>query len=172
MLSRTLIAESIMIAASLPTHGEIISSGSDHYVLEHKATSSLPVEDLWKRLVDPAIWWHPEHTYSGSSENLTLELEAGGLWREDWQDGAVVHGTLMNIEPGKTLSLDAPFGPLQDMAVSVIWTITLNETDLGTEVTFKEIANGSSVSTLDEIAPAVDFVKAEAMARLVMVEED
>ncbi len=171
MLSRTLIVASIMIAASLPAHAEIISSGSDHYVLEHKGTSALPVEDLWERLVDPASWWHPEHTYSGFSENLTLELEPGGLWHEDWEDGSVVHGILMKIEPGKTLTIDAPFGPLQDMAVSVIWTITLNETELGTQVTFTELANGSSVSALDEIAPAVDFVKAEAMSRLVGAED-
>jgi hypothetical protein len=65
------------------------------------------------------------------------------------------------------IRLDAPFGPLQDKAAYVIWTSVLAPHDGGTKVTFTEIANGAQNSALDELAPAVDYVKTEAITRLV-----
>ncbi|MEL6781252.1 MAG: hypothetical protein AAFO51_02670, partial [Pseudomonadota bacterium] len=70
------------------------------------------------------------------------------------------------IRDGETLVLDAPFGPLQSMGVTVIWTITLEPAEEGTAIRFDEVAVGASGSGLDAVAPAVDGVKAEAIARL------
>ena len=148
-------------------HAEIVSSSADHYVLKHEARSTLPPDKLWARLIKPAEWWHPSHTYSGDSANLSLELEAGGIWREDWDGGSVLHGTVLLIKNGELLRLDAPFGPLQAMAVKTTWTISIKADGEGSLVTFDEISNGTEISKLDELAKAVDFVKGEAIARLV-----
>ena len=66
------------------------------------------------------------------------------------------------------LRLEAPFGPLQGMGVTVTWTITLvpDEETGGTRIVFDEIANVSSHSGLDQLALAVDRVKTEAVQRL------
>lgn len=145
---------------------EVIESAPDHYTLRHEATSPLSPSDAWSRLVDPARWWHPDHTYSGRAEALSLELKAGGLWREDWDGGSVAHGEVLMVQTGKRLRLNAPFGPLQGMGVNVVWTITLEPEGEGTKIIFDEVANGTVASGLDSIAPAVDGVKSVAISRL------
>ena len=60
--------------------------------------------------------------------------------------------------------LSAPFGPLQGLAVTSIWTITLEPLDEGgTKIIFDHVTNGTSASGLDKLAPAVDFVKGAAL---------
>lgn len=152
---------------------EVVASSDDHYTLRHEAGSAMTPDAMWARLIQPDTWWHPGHTWSSDAANLTLDPQAGGLWREDWAGGSVAHGTVLAVMEGRMLRLDAPFGPLQGMGVDVVWTITLEADDEtgGTIVIFEEVANGSSASGLDEIAPAVDSVKGEAIARLTRVNE-
>ncbi|NVJ98370.1 MAG: SRPBCC domain-containing protein [Alphaproteobacteria bacterium] len=145
---------------------DIVEANPDRYVLKHEATSALSPEKLWNKLVNPANWWHPDHTYSGDAANLSLDLQAGGLWREDWSGGSVFHGSVLQVKQGSMLRLDAPFGPLQDIAVKVVWTITITPEGEGSKVTFHEIASGDPKSGLDQLAPAVNFVKGEAIKRL------
>ena len=60
---------------------EIVSSSDTHFVLHHEAASIAPRERLWARLVRPANWWHPEHTYSGDAGHLALDPVAGTMVR-------------------------------------------------------------------------------------------
>lgn len=148
-------------------HAEIVTASDDHFTLKLEATTELTPEQVWERLIVPAEWWQSDHSYSGDAANLSLDATAGGLWREDWEGGSVWHGTVLQAQPQKTLSLSAPFGPLQGMAVTSIWTITLEPIEAGgTMIRFDHVTNGSSASNLAEIAPAVDFVKAQALAAL------
>ena len=150
-----------------PANAEIVSSSPDHYTLRHEAKSPQSTEVIWQRLIHPESWWSSDHTFSGDARNLSLQDFAGGYWREDWDQNGVVHGKVLTILDGEMLRLDAPFGPLQGMGVTVIWTISLEAADDGgTKVVFDEVASGSSESGLDQIAPAVDFVKQETIRRL------
>ncbi len=156
--------------AAPAANADVIEAEADHYVLKQEATSPLSPKDIWARLIDPASWWHPDHTYSGSAENLSLSAEAGGLWREDWEGGSVVHGTVVLVNRGAQLRLDAPFGPLQAIGAKTTWTITIAPDGDGSKVTFDEIAYAAAASKLDALAPAVDFVKTEAIKRLTTLE--
>ena len=155
-----------VILAAFASHAEVVSSSSTHFVLRHEATTPLSPDAAWERLTDPASWWHPDHTYSGDSANLSLDVTAGGLWREDWDGGSVAHGRVLMVATGTALRMEAPFGPLQGVGAYTIWTITITPAENGTVVTFDEIATGPPTAKLDELAPAVDFVKSEAMRRL------
>lgn len=157
----------VLATFALPAAADIVAASPDHYTLRHEAVSTLSPEDMWERLIQPDTWWHPDHTYSGLAENLRLDAQAGGLWLETWDGHSVEHGRVLTLMEGQSIRLDAPFGPLQGTAVNVVWTITIEPDGNGTRVTFDEIANGSSASGLDKIAPAVDGVKQQAMARLV-----
>lgn len=152
-------------------HADVIEAGPDHFVLRQEATSRLSPSELWSRLTNPASWWHPDHTYSGSAANLSLDVQAGGLWKEEWEGGSVTHGEVIFVNPGVQIRLDAPFGPLQAIGAKTIWTITISAEGDGSKVVFDEISHGVSSSKLDELAPAVDFVKTEAIRRLTTVEE-
>jgi uncharacterized protein YndB with AHSA1/START domain len=151
---------------STPAQSKIIKSEPDHFTLRHEAVSELAPNQIWRRLKNPASWWHPDHTYSGSAQNLRIKLKAGGVWREDWRDGSVVHGTVLYVKKGEVLRLDAPFGPLQQMAVKDVWTITVTPKGDGSKIVFDEVVNGTDESNLEEMATAVDFVKEEAIQRL------
>ena len=158
---------STVAASSFVTQAEVIASAPDHYTLRQEAVSALNPSTLWNKLIQPADWWHPDHTYSGDANNLSLEARAGGVWHEEWDSGSVVHGIVLLVQDQKTLRLNAPFGPLQDLGVSVVWTITIEPEGDGSKVTFDEIANGTNNSNLEKLAPAVDFVKIQAIKRLV-----
>ena len=145
---------------------EVTAAAPDHFTLRHEAVSSLPPDALWARLTEPAAWWSSAHTYSGDAANLSLDTRPGGLWSEAWEAGTVAHGRVLFARDGRTLRLDAPFGPLQGMAVSTVWTVTLTPEADGTRVRFDVVANGSERSGLDALAPAVDSVFTEAIGRL------
>lgn len=152
-----------------PAYAEIKQSAADHFVLRHEARKELAPAEIWQRLIDPASWWEDAHSFSGEADNLSLELKPGGFWREDWEEGFVIHGTLISLREGSQLRFDAPFGPLQAMGVRDIWTITIRplENGTGSLVIFDEVAMGASFQNLDKIAPAVDRVKQEALESLV-----
>jgi len=159
---------SVLLATfAAPANADVIAASSSHYTLRHEAVSALAPDAIWTRLVRPEAWWSAAHTYSGDATNLSLDLAPGGLWKEEWAGGSVAHATVLYVKPGEQLRLDAPFGPLQSMAVSVVWTITVLPEGTGSTVIFNEVANGSDASNLDKIAGAVDGVKAEAMRSLV-----
>lgn len=160
---------SLTVAIALPigAQADVISAAPDHFTLKLEAETELTPDEVWNRLIIPAEWWLSDHSFSGDSNNLSIDPTPGGLWREDWEDGSVWHGTVLQAQPGKVLRLSAPFGPLQDMAVTSIWTITLTPTDTdGTLITFDHVTNGSASSNLQDLAPAVDFVKSEALKSL------
>ncbi len=148
------------------TRAEIVSSSENHFELRHVAPSNRSAESMWQRLLQPASWWHPDHTYSGSSTNLSLDPRAGGLWLEEWPGGSVAHGEVVYVKEGNVLRLNAPFGPLQELGAYTIWTITVTATDGGSQVVFDEISHGPVTADMAEIAKAVDYVKGEAIRRL------
>ena len=162
----TKIAAMIAVCFVLPAQAEIVKSSPDHFTLRHEAVSEFTPQQIWQRLAKPSSWWHPDHTYSGSAKNLRIKLKAGGKWREDWKDGSVVHGTVLYVKKGEILRLDAPFGPLQEMAIKDVWTITVTPHEKGSKIVFDEVVNGTKDSALEEMATAVDFVKQEAIKRL------
>ena len=160
----------IILAALIawaPARAEVVESSDSHYVLRHEATSPLTPDALWQRLVVPSDWWHPDHTYSGDANNLSLDVRAGGLWLEKWDAGSVIHGSVLYLEDGKTIRLYAPFGPLQGLGVYTVWTITISPEGSGSKVVFDEVSSGPPSADLDELAKAVDYVKSEGISRLV-----
>lgn len=159
----------LLIAISLPvtTQAEVVAASKEHFTLKLEATSDLSPQETWARLIEPAQWWQSDHTYSGDAANLSLEAIAGGFWREDWDGGSVWHGTVLQAKPNETLVLSAPFGPLQGLAVTSVWTISLSPIETGgTRIRFDHVTNGTSASNLQDLAPAVDFVKGEALKSL------
>lgn len=166
MIKHVFTAAAVLVVP-LTIEAEVVTSAPDHFTLALEAETELTPEEVWARLIDPADWWQGAHSYSGDAANLSLDPQPGGLWREDWDGGAVWHGTVLQAQPGKVLSLQAPFGPLQPLAVNAVWTISLNPSETGgTLIRFDHVTNGTSSSGLDQLAPAVDYVKSEALKSL------
>ena len=154
------------LALASVCRAEVIAASDTDFRLRHEGHANASPTEVWARLIEPATWWHPDHTYSGDAGHLKLTVTAGGSWREDWAGGSVVHGRVLSVIPEKQLRLDAPFGPLQELGAYTVWTITLTADDSGTTVIFDETAIAPPGANLSEIAKAVDYVKSEAMQRL------
>lgn len=164
-MRKHLVTLFVFFSASV-VHADVITASDEHFILRLESDSALAPDALWERLIVPAAWWHPDHTYSGDAKNLTLEAKAGGLWREDWAGGSVEHGRVLLLQPGKVLRMQAPFGPLQSVGAYAVWTITVMPADKGSVVRFDVSAVAPAGAGLESLAPAVNAVKSEALRRL------
>lgn len=165
----------IFITASLwasIASAEIISSSPRQFELRHTAQISGSERDAWARLVAIRLWWASSHTYSRNANNLRLAPQPGGCWCERWSAGAVEHARVLYIAPRKMLRLKAEFGPLQAMGVTGIMTFQLEPSQAAgvTQIKVIYLVNGVPESKLDQLAPVIDRVIGEQIARLSTVQ--
>src|SRR5579863_8892937 len=107
---------------------EVLQTGPGGFTVKSQALVRSDAQRTWRTLVnDIGKWWNPQHSYSGRSENLSIELRPGGCFCERLPNGGgVVHMTVVNLQPGKLLRLSGALGPLQSMGVagSLSWSLT------------------------------------------------
>ena len=115
------------VLAALPCAAvaEVKSASADGFLIEHRFTIAAPAAKAWESLLHPERWWPADHTWSGKRENLSLAADIGGCFCERWDGNSVEHGRVILVMPGKMLRLDAALGPLQEMAVSGVITVSL-----------------------------------------------
>jgi uncharacterized protein YndB with AHSA1/START domain len=137
------------------------------FTIESTVTSTAPPTDVYTSLTNPARWWHPRHTWSGDAKNLVMDAKAGGCYCETLPGGgSVQHSRVVWAEPGRRLKLDGAFGPLQDMAVDALMAFTLEPAGTGTKITLTFRASGNFTMETAKLAPVVDQVLGQQLARL------
>ena len=134
--------------------------------------------DVWKALVNPAKWWSAEHTWSGDPANLYIDSQATGCFCEklpkpadapaDQRMGSVEHMHIVFADPQTGyLRVRGGLGPLQDEPVEGVWTINLRPTAAGgTRIEWTYAVNGLMRMKGGDVAPLVDHVMADQLARL------
>jgi uncharacterized protein YndB with AHSA1/START domain len=147
-------------------HADVKESSADGFFLTYEGALAAPTATAYADIVQIGKWWNSEHTYSGKAVNLTLKPEAGGCLCERWKDGSVEHGEVLMAMPGKVLRLRTALGPLQERALNGILTFWLRNEDSATTLTVEYRVNGASTSALDQLAPSVDEVLGDQIARL------
>lgn len=154
-------------------HAEVVLLEDDFFVVRHAATVSATRDQAWDVLLSPSAWWNEEHSFSGDAENFYLEAEAGGCFCEVLPStddrrvaGSVRHLEVVLIDPPSTLRLTGALGPLQGEPVEGVLTIKVEAVDEGTQVVFEYAVGGPSRLRTDRIAPAVDAVIGNQLARL------
>jgi uncharacterized protein YndB with AHSA1/START domain len=164
-MSRLALAFATCLLAPL-AHAEVKESSADAFFLTYEGAVAAPTAKAYADIVQIGKWWNSEHTYSGKSVNLTLKPDAGGCFCERWKDGSVEHGEVLMAMPGKVLRLRTALGPLQERALSGILTFWLKNEDSATTLTVEYRVTGANESGLDQLAPNVDEVLGEQVARL------
>lgn len=146
---------------------EVKQAAADAMIIQVKAEAPLDRDAAWARLLDLSRWWDGAHTYSGAAGSLSVDAVAGGCWCELWNGGEVEHGRVLMVMPRQTLRFATALGPLQEMGVSGVMTLTLSDgTSAGrTAITLDYKVTGASLSGLDKIASAVDQVLTEQVTR-------
>ncbi len=153
----------VMLAAVLPlaAGAEVKSAAPDSFLIEHRFTIAAPAAKAWESLLHPERWWPSDHTYSGKRENLSLDATPGGCFCERWDGGSVEHGRVVLAMPGKMLRFDSALGPMQEMAVSGVITVSLEEKDGTTTAVVTHRVSGDASHKLDALAPIVDQVNGQ-----------
>lgn len=136
-------------------------------VKEEAAIAAVPnaVYDALVRKV--ASWWNPIHTYSHDAKNLALDAFPGGCFCERFPGGGgVQHMTVVYASPGKALRMTGALGPLQGSGLAGSMTWELSSAESGTKLQVKYVVGGYMPGGFEKIAPLVDAVLAEQIARL------
>lgn len=153
----------LLLAALAPAVAcaELVQASASGFTVRHRFALAADAGGAWGVLVHPERWWPAEHTWSGNAANLGLVPEAGGCFCERWSGGSVEHGRVVHAQPGRLLRIDGALGPLQDMAVSAVLTVTLAPSGTGTEAVVTYRVSGDPAHGLDQLAPVVDKVIGE-----------
>ena len=147
---------------------EILDSSETHFRLRTSFRVSATADKAYEALVeDVDKWWHPDHTYSGDSEKLSIEARAGGCFCEQLEDGGSVrHLEVVYVEPRHMIRLTGGLGPLQELAAAGMMAISFDEDELGTEITLEYKVSGHYEDGMDSLAPAVNEVLSIQLSRL------
>lgn len=147
-------------AALLPSAAaaELRQSAPDGTVIEHHYSLSVTPAAAWQALVHPERWWPEDHTWSGARQNLALVPEAGGCFCEKWAGGSAEHARVVMALDGQLLRLSGALGPLQEMGVTAILTVTLTPAAQGSDARVSYRISGDPTHQLDRFAAVVDQV--------------
>lgn len=154
-----------MLAASTAV-AETSGVSPSGYFITHKAEVNATPAQVYSALGQLGRWWNSQHTYSGKSENLVVELRAGGCFCEHWEGNSIEHARVIYATRDKVVRMEGSLGPLQDMAVTGIMNWIIATADGKTKLTFTYRVRGAEAS-LEKTAEIVDKVMGEQFTRLV-----
>lgn len=131
---------------------------------------------LWATLITPKKWWSGEHSWSGDAANFWMKPVQGGCFCETLpksktrkSSGFVEHARVIYADPASTLRLSGVLGPLQSEALTGTMTYTIKPGASGAKTSklkMEYVVGGYSRIPLKSVAPLVDKVLGEQMARL------
>jgi hypothetical protein len=180
---RTLsIVAAVAAFASVPAYAEVTAQADNGFAVRHTVTVSTDPDATFAMLRTPAKWWDKEHTWTGNSENLYMDAQAGGCFCELIPNeattesgapqrtlrGSVQHMQIVYVDPGNMLRLSGALGPLQAEAVTGTMTISLKPIKGGTRLTFDYVVGGFMRTPMREMAGGVDAVVGAQASRLAM----
>ena len=156
-----------LLALAQPAAAEVVAAQADGFQVRETATVAASPGLVYAGLGRIGAWWSPRHTFSGQSRNLRLELRAGGCMCERLPGGgSVLHQTVINADPGKVLRLSGGLGPMQALAVAAVTEWRITPESGGSKVVLTMTVGGYAPGGLTPLAPAVDAVMGEQLARL------
>jgi opacity protein-like surface antigen len=164
---KTLIA-ALATAALLAgaAQAEVTDKSAAGFEVTQKATIAAPAAKVYAALLTPGAWWSKDHSWSGSAQNLSIDL-ANGCFCEKLPKGFVRHMTVVFADGATTLRLFGGLGPMQFTGASGHLAFTLKPAGEKTDLTLTYDVGGYAKGGLAETwATPVDGVLGEAVGRL------
>ncbi|MGB5723715.1 MAG: hypothetical protein WBM39_04820 [Parasphingorhabdus sp.] len=174
-ISRTILLAAVLSGATA-AQAEVTNTAENGFTVQHEAVISGDNEAVWKAMIAPSRYWSSDHSWTGNAENFYLIPQAGGCFCElirttsddniKSSDGSVQHMRVIFAHNNKMLRLSGALGPLQGEAVTGTLTMLLQPQGDATAVRFTYKVGGYMEFPVDQIAPAVDGVIGQQLARL------
>jgi hypothetical protein len=156
-----------ILLASAPATAEVVSASPNGFEVRETVNLVVKPEVAFASFGNIGAWWNPEHTYSGKSENLRLDLTPGGCFCERFpKGGGIEHLHVAYVEPGKRVIMTGSLGPLLYEATSGVMDVQVKPTAAGSQLTLNYRAAGFAKGGAEKLAPLVDQVLAEQIKRL------
>ncbi|MXO49078.1 SRPBCC family protein [Erythrobacter vulgaris] len=161
------------LGLATPSMADVEAVSEQGFVTRDVATLAATPRQVWLALIKPADWWNDDHTWSGDAANLSLVPSAGGCFCEAIPgegdiplDGSARHAVVVQAIPDKALRLRGGLGPLQAVPATGVLTISLEEIEGGTKVTWEYNVGGQMGFEIDAISKAVDGVMSQQLRGL------
>ena len=157
----------LALAVAASARAEVVDATPGGFEVRHQVQITAPAAKVWAAMVQPATWWDPAHTWSGSAANLSLAAASGGCFCERLPGGgSALHMSTVFAAPGRKLVLSGALGPLQGSGASGQMVFALAEADGKTTLTVTYDVGGYLRGGLDKIATPVDGVLGQQVLRL------
>ena len=163
---KTILSLMLSWLIAAPALAGVVDASPNGFVIEQTIAIKAPVEKVYAALIDPALWWSSQHTFSGSAKNLSLEPKAGGCFCEVWPGGSVEHSRVVFIAPNNILRLRGVLGPFQAQGVDGALTFTLSADQGGTKLVLQNILGGYMKGGFGPWPDRADAMLAEQVGRL------
>lgn len=171
-----LVALSGAFPAYAPAGAEVTAVSEAGFVIRLEAETPANKTDAWQALIAPGRWWSSEHTYSGDAANMYIDAQATGCFceklpkpagePEGQRMGSVEHMHVVYADPPQgVLRMKGGLGPLQGESVNGTLTMAVHPTATGSRITWEYVVGGYMRMKPEDIAPLVDKVLGEQLAR-------
>jgi uncharacterized protein YndB with AHSA1/START domain len=155
-----------LFVAATSAPAEVVSASSNGFEVRHSVAIVVPQPVAFDAFTQISQWWNAEHTYSGKSSNLTLSLSPGGCFCEALPNGGgIEHMHVAYVDPGKRLVLTGALGPLLYQAATGVMDIKVERIAGGSRLTLDYKVAGFANGGADKLAPVVDQVLGDQIAR-------
>lgn len=152
---------------SAPAAADVVDVAANGFEIRQQVRIAASPEKVWDTLIVPARWWSGDHSFSGSSANITIDPRVGGCWCETLPNGGgVQHMEITHIAPPKSVVFHGALGPFYNLAADGALSFTLVANGSETDVTVVFRAGGYVKEGFQKWASAVDGVFAQQVGNL------
>ena len=145
---------------------EVVSSNANGFEIQHAVQAVIPQSAAFDAFGDVSQWWSKDHSYSGDAANLSLSLSPGGCFCERLPGGGgVEHMRVAYVVPGERVVLTGSLGPLLYLATSGVMDVKVERIAGGSRLVMNYRVAGFANGGADKLAPLVDQMLGEQMAR-------
>ena len=160
----------LLVAALFGTgtaRAEVIHADPHGFEVREQVQLVVPAAEAIAAFSKIPGWWLKDHTYSGDSANLSLDVRPGGCFCERFpkSGGGIEHLRVTYVKPGQEIIMTGALGPLLGEAVTGVMRVTVEGIAGGSQLTLDYRAAGFGNGGGDKFAPMVDAMLADQMKR-------
>ncbi len=156
-----------LLCAAIPAAAATSDVSPSGFLVAHRAEVPAAPAAVFAAVTQVGKWWNSAHTYSGKSDNLSIDARAGGCFCERWGDNSIEHMRVLYVARDQALRMEGSLGPLQQMAVTGVLTFLVAPGADGKTVLSLGYRVRGAEANLDKMAGPVDNMLGEQFARLV-----